>query len=347
MSKPKKTASGSWRIQLKVRGLRDAGTFPTQREAIEWAARRSVELRAASEGGRARAKLYGELHTLNDAMWRYRDEVSPGKRGARWEVLRVNAITKAHTMWPGERLIGDLDSHDLIAWRDERLSTVKNSTVLREMALVGAVLDAAHRDWGWIERNPMVDVRKPPSPKHRDRVISALEIRKMLRALGWSRLRIDNTQRRIVAHCFIAALQTGMRAGEICGLRWVDVKGTYCILRRGETKTGEGREVPLVPSAGRNIRALEGRDSERVFPISPATLDALFRRYRGRAGLEGFTFHDTRHTAATRMAQKLHVLDLCKVFGWSDPKRAMTYYNPTGADIAARLTAPGGQPPKL
>lgn len=340
MSKPKKTASGSWRIQLKVRGLRDAGTFPTQREATEWAAQRTIELKAASADGQTRAKLMGEVRTLNDAMLKYRDEVSIHKRGARWEVLRINAITGKHIWWPGDVRMADLDRHHLIAWRDARAAEVKSSTVLREMALISAVLDTARVDWGWLEVNPLSDVRKPSSPAHRERVISYLEIRKMLRVLGWSRKNSsrDCTQRRAVAHCFIAALQTGMRAGELCTLRWRDVKQTYCILHAEETKAGKSREVPLIPTARKNINALIGKDKERVFGIDPGTLDTLFRRFRKRAGLDGFTFHDSRHTAATRLAQKLHVLDLCKVFGWSDPKRAMTYYNPTGADIAARLS---------
>jgi len=55
------------------------------------------------------------------------------------------------------------------------------------------------------------------------------------------------------------------------------------------------------------------------------------------AGLSGFTFHDARHSAATRMAQKLHILDLCRAFGWSNINQAQGYYNPTAAQIAGRL----------
>lgn len=53
--------------------------------------------------------------------------------------------------------------------------------------------------------------------------------------------------------------------------------------------------------------------------------------------LEGFTFHDTRHTAATMIAKKIDVQDLDKMFGWIDPKMAMVYYNPHGSSTAARL----------
>jgi hypothetical protein len=37
------------------------------------------------------------------------------------------------------------------------------------------------------------------------------------------------------------------------------------------------------------------------------------------------------------LSPRLDLLDLCKMFGWSNPKMAMRYYNPTASDIAARL----------
>ena len=77
-----------------------------------------------------------------------------------------------------------------------------------------------------------------------------------------------------------------------------------------------------------------------MFGLTPQTLAAMFIKYRKRAGLEGFTFHDARHSAATRIAQRLHVLDLCLVFGWKNPKMAMTYYQPKASDLAKRLNIP-------
>lgn len=78
--------------------------------------------------------------------------------------------------------------------------------------------------------------------------------------------------------------------------------------------------------------------------MDAAMLDVVFRRYRDKAKLSGFTCRDSRHTAATRIAQKLHVLDLCKMFGWTDPKRAMIYYNPLADALAARLSASARSP---
>ena len=43
--------------------------------------------------------------------------------------------------------------------------------------------------------------------------------------------------------------------------------------------------------------------------------------------------------AGTDLAQRLHVLDLCKMFGWTSTTRALAYYNPRAVDIAQRITA--------
>jgi integrase len=143
------------------------------------------------------------------------------------------------------------------------------------------------------------------------------------------------TGNQAVALCFLLALMTGMRAGELCAIGWPDVHEDFVRLRT--SKTGVGRDVPLTASARRVIERLRGRNEERVIGLKPEVLDALFRKARVKAGLAGFTFHDARHTAATRIAQRLHVLDLCRMFGWSKTDRAMTYYQPRASDIARRL----------
>ena len=157
--------------------------------------------------------------------------------------------------------------------------------------------------------------------------------RKMLRALGYGHP--VRTVSGSVATCFLTALATGMRAGELVGLQWADVKGDHVVLPI--TKNGKRRDVPLTPVAQRLIAKMKGWDAVWVFGLKNTTLDALFRRARKRAGLDGFLFHDARHTAATALARKLDVLTLCKVFGWSNTKQALTYFNPSASDIARRL----------
>lgn len=339
MATPKQTAAGTWRVQIEVRGHRDANTLPTKREAVEWASVRKAEMLAMSSG---RA---GEVKTLAAALKRYAEEVSPTKRGELKEVVRLNAFAK-QPLFPAHVLLASLAPQHLAAWRDARLKVNSRGSVLRDMVLLSHVLEVARREWRWIADNPMRDVRKPAEPDHRERVIQPAEVRRMLRVLGWSTRKPVRSVAQAVGHCFVAALQTGMRAGELCGLRWDDVEDDHVRLHAGRTKTGKARQVPLTPAARRTLECMRGYDDDLVFGLATRSLDAMFRKYRQRAGLDGFTFHDARHTAATRIARLVDVLDLCKIFGWTTATRALVYYNPTGSQIARRLSAGAAPTPR-
>jgi integrase len=65
---------------------------------------------------------------------------------------------------------------------------------------------------------------------------------------------------------------------------------------------------------------------------------------RERAGIEGLTFHDTRHEAITRLAAKLNVLDLARMVGHRDIKQLQVYYNAPAEEIAMRLLNLGVRP---
>lgn len=334
MATPKKTATGRWWIQIQVAGQRPSGTFDTKAQATAWAARKATELRAV-RSGRA-----GSVKTLRDALRRYAEEVSPSKRGERWEVIRLQAFeTPAHAPLPLGKKLADLTPEDVAMWRDARLAKVAKGTVLRDLTLLASVLEHARREWGWLDVNPAQGVRRPAQPDHRDRVITGLETRQMMRQLGWPTRQPDGVRRvrtvqQAAAVTFVLALMTGMRAGELCGLKPGDVMPDHLKIRSG--KTGK-RDVPLTPTAVRVLQMLDGWSGDTLLGIKAQTLDAFFRRARDKAGLSGFTFHDTRHSAATRLAQRLHVLDLCKVFGWKSTTRALTYFNPSAGDLARRM----------
>jgi len=273
-----------------------------------------------------------DRHTLRQVLHRYADEVTPTKRGNAKEALRLRAFERQ--LLPLDAPISKLATSDLAAWRDDRLKVNARGSVLRDISLLSAVLETARRDWGWLTTNPMADVRKPAQPDHRERVIAPWEVRRMLRAMSHNPRQV-RTVSQAVACCFLVALATGMRAGELCGLRWADVLGTHCHLAM--TKNGSYRDVPLSPVAQRLIERMRGWDAVLVFGLTSQTLDALFRKCRQRAGLDGFRFHDSRHTAATRMAGKLNVLELCRVFGWRKTDQALTYFNMGPADLARKL----------
>jgi integrase len=325
MASIKATAAG-WRAQVYVHGVRDSASFRTRREAAAWAAVRESELRA--EGARSPA----ERHTLAQALERYRAEVSPTKRGQRWEDVRIASLLRSAL--PVARPIGQVTPGDLAIWRDERMREVSAGTVLRDLSLLSAIFEHARREWRWIASNPVADVRKPRAPDHRSVVLTRAQIKAMLRALGYVPTAPVRSVNQSVAVALLLALRSGMRAGELCGLEWSRVHDGWC--RLPTTKTTP-RDVPLTPKAMRLVGKMRGFDRVRVFGLKVQSLDTLFRRARDQSGLSGFVFHDSRHTAATWLAQRLHVLDLCKMFGWANPKQAMAYYNPSAAEIARRI----------
>jgi len=327
MASIKPHPSGGFRAFVCVNGIRESKVLKGKREAQQWAAQRETELAEAC--GKAPSVRY----TLADVLGKYRDEVSPHKRGARWEAVRIGAFLHMLHM-PMKKQIGAVTTEDMAIWRDARLKEVSPGTVLREIALLSAVFECCRREWKWITANPLADMRKPKEPEHRDTIITLSQIRKMLVAMKHSKGPCKRASQ-AAARAFLLALRTGMRAGEITGLTWDRVKADYCILP--VTKTTR-RNVPLEPRAKRVIESMRGWDDDLVFGLAPQTLGALFRRYRDRAGLSGFTFHDSRHTAATRLASRLDVLTLCKMFGWKSTSQALTYFNPSASDIAKRLS---------
>ena len=325
MAKPVKTPEGTWRIQFMVQGVRCDGTFGTKREAENYQARRKTEILTTKVEG------LGAVRTLEQALDEYGTKVSPTKRGEGKEVIRLKAFKKQQL--PMKKPLGQVTTSDLVAWRDSRLEVNARGSVLRDITLLGNVFEVAMREWQWIKENPMRGVKRPANPDHRKRVITGLEIRTMLRSLGYGpQVRsVSNA----VAHCFLTALSTGMRAGELTGLRWEDVKNRHVVLHT--SKTGAGRDVPLSRVGKRLLERMRGWDAELVFGLKPQSLDALFRKYRDKAGLSGFTFHDSRRNAATRISKKVDPLMLTRIFGWKDPKMAMTYYAPSMDAVAELL----------
>lgn len=324
-----KTGKG-WRAQVYVQGVRDSATHRTRREAEAWAARRETELREHIK------KLPGERIALREVLQRYADEVSPGKRGERWELLRLQAF--AESVLPVDLPIARVTAEHIALWRDSRLGQVQAGTVLREFNLLSSVLEQARREWRLIDANPARDVRRPRAPDHREVVITRAQIKAMLAAMGYSPGKPVREARHAVAACFLVALRTGMRAGELCGLTWDRVYADHVTTPHKMGRTAQSlRTVPIDAKAARLIGRMRGWDERLVFGVKTASLDAMFRKYRQRAGMDGFTFHDSRHTAATWMARRVDVLTLCKVFGWAQTTQALTYYNPSASSIAEML----------
>lgn len=73
-----------------------------------------------------------------------------------------------------------------------------------------------------------------------------------------------------------------------------------------------------------------------------------FERAVREAGLSNFRFHDLRHTAASRMADRgVDPFTLAYIFGWSDIRMAMRYTHATNATMKEAVRSLDGLSAKL
>jgi len=328
-----KMATG-WRVQVNVKGQRDSRVFSGKALAQEWAVKREAEMRSISSGAGSKT------HTVGDALRRYAADVSPTKRGARWEILRLDVIGRKEIEGKPFSVIrlADLRPSHIAAWRDLRVKEVAGASVSREMSLLSHVMEIARKEWGWILIDPMKDIRRPAEGPPRDRLISTAEIDAICVSLGFQEgLPVVLPSQR-VAVAFLFAIETAMRAGEILGLTSLTVDMETRVAYLPLTKNGSARNVPLSTRAVELLKMLPTVDAGMpLFALMSASRDALFRKGRDRAMVVGLTFHDTRHEAITRLAKKLQILDLARMTGHKNLQELMTYYNATASDIAGRL----------
>lgn len=283
--------------------MRLSATFDTKAQAQAWSAKVEAEILA---GKRTSEGVTNK--TLAEGFARYIETVSPTHRGERWESLRLRAFER--TMGFSTLPMADITSEQIALWRDKRLKEVSAGTVIRELNLLASVFTVARREWGWLGENPCSNVRRPPTPAHRDRRISESEIEAILATLSYKEGQCPEKLMQEVAIAFLLAIETAMRAGEILSLtsHQIDIKNR--VAKLVQTKNGSAREVSLSQRAVDLLGMLPVAENGKCFRVSSASLDALFRKATRRANISNLCFHDTRHEAITRLARKLDVLDL-------------------------------------
>ena len=366
MASIEKTKEGKYRAFVRVGSHRPTKTFSTKRDAKDWADRKEDELRdklKAQEDGSWQEK--SSRGTLRDMLIKYRDEYTKFNKGEKWEITRINAFLKQPLWLPLDKGIKEVSVEDFENFINIRrkgskdIRGVKDGTILREMGLLSGVMENARR-LKWIKENPARDAKKPSEPPARNRLYTRREIYLMLRGLGHNpRGRVSSITHSIAA-MFLLAMRSGMRSGDMTNLKWEDVNPRHLVIKSDKVgaRKGKGRLVPLSKKAVRIIERMRGFDTESVFAVDASTRDARFRtirdkyfpHFRGEDGElkpEAFDFHDTRHTAATWIAKSFKsdasvtaqqaVFDMCLIFGWANPQRALDYYNPDPEDMAKRL----------
>ncbi|WP_348945270.1 site-specific integrase [Chitinibacter sp. FCG-7] len=141
------------------------------------------------------------------------------------------------------------------------------------------------------------------------------------------------------------AIATGMRQGEIVGLRWEDLNETdRTILIRDrkdpQVKLGNNQTVPLLGESFEIIQAQPIID-DRIFPYHGDSVRSRFERLCLLAGIVDLTFHDLRHEGISRLfEQGYQIQEVALVSGHRSWKNLARYTQLRAVDLhrAPRFT---------
>jgi integrase len=205
------------------------------------------------------------------------------------------------------------------------------ATINRELGCLRHMFNMAIA-WGKAQSYPFGfgknKVKLLKEPKGKDRILSEDEEARLLEAVRLT------TKSQHLEPIIITALNTGMRKGEILNLKWsnVDFKTGHILVE--ETKNGEIRRVPMnkkltaILESGKKISKGEYVFSENGKPygdVKTGWWSAL-----KKAKIEGFRFHDLRHTFGSRLGMAgVDIRTIQELMGHKDIKMTMRYSHPT------------------
>ncbi|NNV20589.1 site-specific integrase [Ochrobactrum pseudogrignonense] len=153
------------------------------------------------------------------------------------------------------------------------------------------------------------------------------------------------------------AFLSGCRRMEILGLTWANVD----FFGKTFTVTGKGNKVRIIPMSQAIFDLLwdeRNHHKEKVFtfvakrtlrkpeyvrggryPLTESGLKSAMRRAVSDAGVENFRFHDTRHTAATRILRASNLRVAQKLLGHTDIKTTTKYAHAMMEDVRSAMDA--------
>lgn len=249
---------GRFRARVPANGGKiTLGTYDTEEEAEGAIA---VFLEAAS----TRSPVAGETLATWGERWldaRETDGVHRSVDRDRYSFTRVERATISKLE------LAAITPHDVRDWIAEQIKTgAAKQTIQNSLSLMRVCLEAACQARK-IESNPAHGVKVPKMARRDDpwTWLTAAEIERLLKP-------DDDGSIPEIRDTIAFAIYTGMRAGEVFGLRWRDVGPKTIAVRHSwrdtATKTGKVRRVQLLRPVRDVLRRQRERagDSEFVFP---------------------------------------------------------------------------------
>ncbi|TDR23148.1 tyrosine-type recombinase/integrase [Marinicella litoralis] len=307
----------SYQVKIRIKGHpAESTSFSRKTDATNYAKQRETEIRQGKHLKEAVSKRY----TFAQMIDRYL------KVGFTDKPKSFNKQRNQLERWKAE--LGQYSLFDVTATRitevKERLlnEPLKNgkkrapATVVRYMAALSPVYRMAVNEWEWLEKSPLDKVKRPKESNGVVRFLSTDERHRLL----------DKAKSHPHPNMYVLivlAISTGMRQGEILGLKREDLflSDGYALLH--ETKNNESRRVPITGFALdvlKNFCKVVRMDTPYIF-ADKTTSKPVFN-YRAwedvlkLAEVENFRFHDLRHTCASYLAMNgASLAEIAEVLG--------------------------------
>ena len=288
-------------------------------------------------------------------------------KGAGQAVARIKACFPTLLAMP----LNELDATKLERWRVKRQATgTAASSINRDLATLKSALSKAV-EWGHLAEHPLKTVKLAKLDHGRVvRYLSPAEDRHLLEALearderlkqdrdsanlwrgerGYEKLS-DLRQRSFADHLtpmVLISKGTGLRRGELFGLRWTDVDLIHAnVTVRGDTaKSGKTRHVPLNSNVMNVIKLWRKQSIKKIDLVFPSSTGNQFDNVNKAwssilraAQITSFRWHDLRHDFASQLVMAgVGLNDVRELLGHADLKMTLRYAHLSQAHKAAAV----------
>lgn len=251
----------------------------------------------------------------------------------------------------GEKRITQIKAADIQKFYDKLGQTLASGSVRQIHTTLHGIMKAAQQA-RLIPRNPVDEVVPPKFSYQQKQVLTDEQLAVFMNVIKEDEVWFD---------FFYTEIMTGLRRGEICGLRWEDfdeVNGTLKVCRTvrrekgtglttGDTKTYAGtQKISLPPSVTAILKERKQTAlTDWIFPNplcleQPTAPDSAYRRMKlllEQAGLPDIRFHDLRHTFATHaLTSGVDVKTLSGILGHTRAAFTLDTYTHTTGDMQKR-----------